>query len=160
VPEPCFAPNKPADCDDWAIAQRIAAFGPAMPRRIFAKPSSEPAALRRQETFASTVAHELRQPLSAMLAAVGSPRDVDTARRCSAVMQRQLGQMSPVVEDLVDATRRARQSGPAKRRMDLRDVIREPLRTRPATWLVRQATSVRRHEWTDRSDPAMSSCLG
>jgi Winged helix-turn helix len=53
-------------------------------------------------------------------------QDVDTARQCSDVMQRQLGQMSRVVEDLVDATRWARGNvALQKRRIDLRDVIRD-----------------------------------
>ena len=84
---------------------------------------------RRQDTFVSTFAHELRQPLSAMLAAVDVVRvapDVEAARRAVHVMRRQISQMSRLVEDLVDATRWA--SGKVTlhtRRLDLRDVLRD-----------------------------------
>ena len=60
---------------------------------------------RRKDTFIATLAHELRQPLSAMLAAAEVVRmapDAMVARRAAAVMRRQLGQMSRLVEDLVD----------------------------------------------------------
>lgn len=63
---------------------------------------------RRKDTFVATLAHELRQPLSAMLAAVEVARiapNSDAAGRAHDVMLRQLGQMSRLVEDLVDATR-------------------------------------------------------
>jgi hypothetical protein len=77
-------------------------------------------------------------------------QDVDTARQCSDVMQRQLGQMSRVVEDLVDATRWARGNvALQKRRIDLRDVIRDA--AADATSDVASATGHfrHRHEWTD-----------
>ena len=90
------------------------------------EPSGEHAQLRK-ETFVSTLAHELRQPLSAMLAAIDVVRrapDLDTVRRVTDVMQRQVGQMNRVVEDLVDATRWARgKLTLRRRRVDLRDVI-------------------------------------
>jgi two-component system CheB/CheR fusion protein len=84
---------------------------------------------RRKETFVSTLAHELRQPLSAMLAAVELARltpDSSAANRATEVMKRQIGQMNRVIEDLIDATRWA--SGKVtlrKQRLDIRDVIRD-----------------------------------
>jgi signal transduction histidine kinase len=84
---------------------------------------------RREDTFVATLAHELRQPLSAMLAAVEVVRaapDLEAARRAVHVMRRQISQMNRLVEDLVDTARWA--SGKVtlhKCRLDLRDVLRD-----------------------------------
>lgn len=82
---------------------------------------------RRMDTFVSTLAHELRQPLSALLAAVEVIRvapDSAPARRATDVMKRQIAQMNRVVEDLMDATRWAQGKVTLRmRRLDLRDVI-------------------------------------
>jgi len=79
------------------------------------------------DLFVATLAHELRQPLSTMLAAVEVVRhapDTDARRRAVDVMQRQLGQMSRLVDDLVDAARWARGKVPLGRcRVDLSTVI-------------------------------------
>jgi signal transduction histidine kinase len=84
---------------------------------------------RRKDAFIATLAHELRQPLSAMLAAVEvvqAARDIDAARRASHVMRRQISQMSRLVEDLVDAARWAKGKVTLRRgRLDLRDVMRD-----------------------------------
>ena len=84
---------------------------------------------QRKETFVSTLAHELRQPLSAMLAAVEVVRlesDSAAASRATDVMKRQIGQMNRVIDDLVDATRWA--CGKVtiqKQRLDVRDTVRD-----------------------------------
>ncbi|PYR02657.1 MAG: hypothetical protein DMF97_04025 [Acidobacteria bacterium] len=82
---------------------------------------------RRKDTFIATLAHELRQPLSAMLAAAEVVRmapDAMVARRAAAVMRRQLGQMSRLVEDLVDATRWAQGKVTLQKcRLDLQRVM-------------------------------------
>jgi signal transduction histidine kinase len=84
---------------------------------------------RRKDTFVATVAHELRQPLSAMLAAVEVARIApgsDAARRAHDVMRRQLGQMSRLVDDLVDAARWAHGKVTLnKRPVDLHAVMRD-----------------------------------
>src|SRR4029453_8895871 len=83
---------------------------------------------RRKDTFVATLAHELRQPLSAMLAAVEVVRaasDIEAARRAVHVMRRQISQMSRLIEDLVEAKRGA--AGKVtwhKCRLDLREVLR------------------------------------
>jgi len=66
---------------------------------------------RRHEAFVSTLAHELRQPLSALTQAVaimglvsGSP----AASRAAEIIQRQTRQMTRLVEDLIDAARWAK----------------------------------------------------
>ena len=84
---------------------------------------------RRHETFVSTLAHELRQPLAALLAAVEVIRvapDSAAARRATDIMKRQISQMDRVIEDLVDATRWARGKVPLRtQRLDLRAVVNE-----------------------------------
>ena len=83
----------------------------------------------RKDTFVATLAHELRQPLSAMLAAAEVVRlapGAEAASRAADVMRRQIGQMSRLVEDLVDATRWARGKVMLhKRRLDLREIMSE-----------------------------------
>lgn len=84
---------------------------------------------RRKDIFVATLAHELRQPLSTLLAAVEVVRlasDSDAANRATEIMRRQIGQMNRVVEDLLDAARWA--CGKVtlrKQRLDVRDVIRD-----------------------------------
>jgi two-component system CheB/CheR fusion protein len=83
----------------------------------------------RKDAFVATLAHELRQPLSAMLAAAEVVRlapGAEAASRAADVMRRQIDQMSRLVEDLVDATRWARGKMTLhKRRLDLREVVRD-----------------------------------
>jgi len=84
---------------------------------------------RRKETFVSTLAHELRQPLSALLAAVEVVRlapDSAGAMRATEIMKRQIAQMNRVVEDLMDATRWAQGKVTLrKQRLDVREVVRD-----------------------------------
>jgi signal transduction histidine kinase len=84
---------------------------------------------KRREIFVATLAHELRQPLAAILAAVEVVRlaaDSPATARATEVMKRQIGQMNRVVEDLLDAARWARGKVTLrKQRLDLRDVVRE-----------------------------------
>ena len=79
------------------------------------------------DLFVATLAHELRQPLSTMLAAVAVVRQApgtDAALRAADVMQRQLGQMGRLVDDLVDAARWAHGKVPLGRcQVDLSTVI-------------------------------------
>jgi signal transduction histidine kinase len=84
---------------------------------------------RRRDAFVATLAHELRQPLSAMLAAVEIVRrapGTEAASRAASVMRRQLSQMSRHVEDLVDTVRWARGKVSLHTcRLDLRGVMRD-----------------------------------
>ena len=84
---------------------------------------------KRKDTFVVTLAHELRQPLAALLAAVEVIRlsaDSTAADRVTAIMRRQIGQMNRVVEDLLDTTRWARgKVSLRKQRLDARDVLRD-----------------------------------
>lgn len=82
-----------------------------------------------KDVFVATLAHELRQPLSTMVAAVEvvlMAPGTEGASRAAEVMRRQLGQMSRLVEDLVDAARWARGKVTLRKsRLDLQDVIAE-----------------------------------
>ena len=84
---------------------------------------------RRKDRFVATLAHELRQPLSAMHAAVEVVRrapGTEAARRAADVMRRQLSHMNRHVEDLVDAVRWARGKVSLHLcRLDLRGVMRD-----------------------------------
>lgn len=83
----------------------------------------------RQEVFVSTLAHELRQPLSVLSSAVEVVRLApasEAASRATAAIQRQIGQMSRLVEDLMDTMRWA--CGKVtlrKQRIDVRAVLRD-----------------------------------
>lgn len=83
-------------------------------------------ALERQkrEAFVSTLAHELRQPLSALLMTVEM---VGLApERAAQMMKRQIGQMNRMVEDLIDSTRWARGKVTIKRqRLDVREMVQD-----------------------------------
>lgn len=83
----------------------------------------------RRDTFVSTLAHELRQPLSALLAAVEVVRlapDVAAANQLAEVMKRQIGQMDRVIGDLMDAARWAHGNVTiCRQRLDVRDLVRD-----------------------------------
>ena len=93
------------------------------------KPQTLEVSRRRQELFVSTLAHELRQPLSVVSAAVSVIRQApgsDAARVATSMIERQIGQMSRSVEDLLDEMRWA--CGKVtirKQRIDLRLVLRD-----------------------------------
>jgi signal transduction histidine kinase len=84
---------------------------------------------RRQEVFVSTLAHELRQPLSAVSAAVEVVRLApasEAARRATTTIQRQIGQMSRVIDDLIDEMRWACGKVTLRtQRIDVRQVLRD-----------------------------------
>jgi signal transduction histidine kinase len=91
----------------------------------------------RRETFVSTLAHELRQPLATLMASVEVVRlrsDNPTTDRAAAIMKRQIVQMNRVVEDLLDAARWARGKVNLRtRHLDVRDVIKEATQDLAAT---------------------------
>ncbi len=63
---------------------------------------------RRKDEFLATLAHELRNPLAPIrngLAVLGSTPDEATAARMRAIMDRQLGQMVRLIDDLLDLSR-------------------------------------------------------
>jgi len=84
--------------------------------------------LNRQQTFASTMAHEIRQPLAGLRAAVEVLRISDLSAlsdKTTTLMRRQVDQMQRMVDDILDATRLARGKVTVrKERIDARDAIR------------------------------------
>ena len=98
----------------------------------------------RREAFVSTLAHELRQPLTTLLAAVEVLRLVpagDETARATAIMKRQINQMNRVVEDIMDAARwRRGKVTLRKQQLDVRDVIKD------AAQDVQAAVVERRHQ--------------
>jgi signal transduction histidine kinase len=98
----------------------------------------------RQEVFVSTLAHELRQPLSVVSAAVEVVRLApasESAKRATTTIQRQIGQMSRVIEDLMDQMRWACGKVTLRvQRIDARQVLRE------AALDVTEAVAARRQE--------------
>jgi len=84
---------------------------------------------RRQEVFVSTLAHELRQPLtvvSTLIEVVRLAPASEAANRATTTIQRQISQMSRVIEDLMDEMRWA--CGKVtlrKQRIDVRQVVRD-----------------------------------
>lgn len=84
---------------------------------------------QRHEAYVSTLAHELRQPLSALLNAVEILRvgqaAVDSGRAVE-IIQRQARHMSRLVEDVLEATRVARGTTVLQRQLvDVRQLIAE-----------------------------------
>ncbi|AXK72705.1 PAS domain S-box protein [Lysobacter sp. TY2-98] len=63
---------------------------------------------RRKDEFLATLAHELRNPLSPIrtgLQVLNRTEDAETARRTRAMMERQLGHMVRLIDDLLDVSR-------------------------------------------------------
>ena len=66
-------------------------------------------ASKRKDLFLATLAHELRNPLAPLLAGseilLGDPSATTTVKKIAAMFSRQVGQMSRLIEDLVDISR-------------------------------------------------------
>ena len=63
---------------------------------------------RRKDIFVATIAHELRQPIAAMLTAVtlmGDRAGEQSGKRARDVVQRQISHLGRMVDDLLDAAR-------------------------------------------------------
>jgi PAS domain S-box-containing protein len=63
---------------------------------------------RRKEVFLATLSHELRNPLAALRSAVALLRRPEPDPAALDVIERQVGQLSRLVDDLLDAARLAR----------------------------------------------------
>ncbi|MEO8751288.1 MAG: ATP-binding protein [Casimicrobiaceae bacterium] len=81
-------------------------------REMLVRRSAEQAlreADQRKDEFLATLAHELRNPLAPLRNALEilryTPSDTDTARIARAMMERQLGHMVRLVDDLLDVSR-------------------------------------------------------
>jgi signal transduction histidine kinase len=83
----------------------------------------------RKDTFISSLAHELRQPLSVLRTTVDLLRRVTdraAANAAADVMSRQIGRMSRLIEDVLEQTRWSRGTlALRKERLDARAVVNE-----------------------------------
>ena len=84
---------------------------------------------RRKNEFLATLSHELRNPLAPMRSALhlllSEPLDADRTRALLETMNRQVGQMTRLVEDLLDISRITRGAIELRReKLDLNDQIR------------------------------------
>jgi signal transduction histidine kinase len=109
----------------------------ALQKEIAERKRAEEALLdadRRKDEFLATLAHELRNPLAPirnaleiMRLASDSPQAVGQARQ---IMERQVGQMVRLIDDLLDVSRIARgKLRLVKERIDLADVLEAALET-------------------------------
>ena len=92
---------------------------------------------RRKDDFLAILAHELRQPVQAAHGALAvlrtspAPENADRARQ---VLERQIGQISRLVDDLLDAARIVRGEAPLKQRpLDVRESVSTAVETVLAT---------------------------
>jgi signal transduction histidine kinase len=77
-------------------------------RKLSLAEAESASALRESERFVAVVSHELRQPLNAAMAAMALIEDnagTDVGARARGVLQRQLIQMSSLLDDLLDMSR-------------------------------------------------------
>ena len=86
---------------------------------------------RGKDQFLATVAHELRQPLFPMLAALELMKrreSRESGEHARQVIEKQLGQLMRLIEDLMDAARlRERKEQLRADRADLRDVVKDAI---------------------------------
>ena len=89
------------------------------------------AADRLKDDFLAALAHELRNPLSAISAAgylLGKTASDPAARRSAGVLARQVGQMNRMIEDLLDVNRLTRgKLGLSRAPLDLDGLVRRTL---------------------------------
>lgn len=93
---------------------------------------------RRKDEFLATLAHELRNPLAPVRTGLEvlkrGPHDAADAAKVRAMMERQLGHMVRLIDDLLDISRVSRGKVELRReRIDLRAVVENAIETsRPA----------------------------
>lgn len=111
------------------------------------------ALLSRKEEFLATLLHELRNPLAPIANALEllgrHPGDADLVARARGIIQRQLRQITRLVDDLFDASRIHRQNVEMRRtRVDVADVVAESIET------AQPLIDLRRHVLTTSVAPA------
>lgn len=129
----------------------------AVEREQEARELAEAAAKDRDE-FIAQMAHELRQPLHASLAALrlmAARPGRDRGQHARGVVERQINQMNRLVEDLVDAARVARGHVELRRELtDLRVVVSDVVD------IVRPLMAERRHDLVvDMPETALMSSI-
>lgn len=90
---------------------------------------------RRKDEFLATLAHELRNPLAPLRSGLELLRllgdsDPQTTEEVRSMMERQLGQMVRLIDDLLDVSRISRNKLELRReQVDLQDVVRSAVET-------------------------------
>ena len=87
---------------------------------------------RNKNEFIAMLAHELRNPLAPILSSVyildHAPSGGEQARRAQAIIERQIRQLTRLVDDLLDVSRIGRHTGVLKReRLDLCELVRSTI---------------------------------
>lgn len=124
--------TKKFDREDVRIMAHLADFTAAAYRlhlEVTERKRAE-AALRdvdkRKDRFLATLAHEMRQPLAAMLPALAVMKDrsdKNVGQQARAIVERQVGQLQHLIDDLIDLARFAEGKITLhKKRIDLRTV--------------------------------------
>ena len=123
------------DAEDVRVMSRLADFTAAAYRlnQEVAERKRSEAALRemdeRKDRFLATLAHELRQPLAAMMPALAVMRDrhaKDIGQKAREAIERQVEHLRHLVDDLLDLARVSHGHVVLQtERCDLRDIVRE-----------------------------------
>jgi signal transduction histidine kinase len=111
-------------------AERLVLLHPGTETRV----EELQALLIRKEEFLATLLHELRNPLAPIANALEllgrHPEDMDLVGRARGIIQRQLRQITRLVDDLFDASRIHRKNVEMRRaRVDVAEVIAESIET-------------------------------
>ena len=97
----------------------------------FGSDASQTTTTATPDDFVAAVGHELRQPLGACLGAVAmmkTRRNREAGEHARGVLERQLAQMTRLIDDLLDTTHVARGTvGLNRIELDLRDAVRRAL---------------------------------
>ncbi len=123
---------------------------------------------RRKDEFLATLAHELRNPLSPIrtgLQVLNLTDDADTARRTRQMMERQLGHMVRLIDDLLDVSRITSGKVALQReRIALQDAARSAIESaRPAIEAARHRLDVAMPGdalWVDADPTRLAQVLG
>ncbi len=89
---------------------------------------------RRKDEFLATLAHELRNPLAPLSNALQVMKlkrnDAEAIERCRAIMERQLGHMVRLIDDLLDVSRISRgKIELRKQRIELAKIVQQAVET-------------------------------
>ncbi|TCZ82431.1 PAS domain S-box protein [Lysobacter sp. N42] len=123
---------------------------------------------RRKDEFLATLAHELRNPLSPIrtgLQVLNLTDDADVARRTRQMMERQLGHMVRLIDDLLDVSRITSGKAVLQRdRISLQGAARAAIESsRPAIEAARHRLSVDMPAeplWVDADPTRLAQVLG
>jgi two-component system CheB/CheR fusion protein len=124
---------------------------------------------RRKDDFLAALSHELRNPLAPIRNGLGllarAPPGTEQAAHALAVVQRQVGHLSRIVDDLLDVTRLARGKVHLHReRLELGELVQRTVEDHRATFdaagIALQLTLPREPAWVDVDATRIAQALG